>query len=64
MARQKGEYEKKKCQAQQLKRHLLQQLGETEIQVTYSIWIYIIIFSKINREQKLEKLLGERMMKN
>ena len=33
LARQKAEYEKKKCQAQQLKRHLLQQLGETESQV-------------------------------
>ncbi|CAF4208433.1 unnamed protein product [Rotaria socialis] len=32
LARQKAEYEKKKNQAQQLKRHLLQQLGETETQ--------------------------------
>ncbi|CAF1278248.1 unnamed protein product [Rotaria sordida] len=32
LARQKGEYEKKKCQAYQLKLHLLQQLGETESQ--------------------------------
>ena len=33
LARQKSEYEKKKCQAHQLKIHLLQQLGETESQV-------------------------------
>lgn len=32
LARQKADYERKKCQAQQLKRHLLQQLGETETQ--------------------------------
>jgi len=32
LARQKADYERKKCQAQQLKRHLLQQLGETENQ--------------------------------
>ncbi|CAF4350701.1 unnamed protein product [Rotaria sp. Silwood2] len=32
LARQKAEYERKKYQAQQLKRHLLQQLGETENQ--------------------------------
>ncbi|CAF0950659.1 unnamed protein product [Rotaria sp. Silwood1] len=32
LARQKAEYEKKKCQAYQLKLHLLQQLGETESQ--------------------------------
>ncbi|CAF1231648.1 unnamed protein product [Rotaria sordida] len=34
LARQKAEYERKKYQAQQLKRHLLQQLGETESQRT------------------------------
>ncbi|CAF0842774.1 unnamed protein product [Adineta steineri] len=32
LARQKTEYDKKKCQAHQLKAHLLQQLGETENQ--------------------------------
>jgi hypothetical protein len=32
LARQKAEYEKKKCHAHQLKIHLLQQLGETESQ--------------------------------
>ncbi|CAF4348767.1 unnamed protein product, partial [Adineta steineri] len=32
LARQKTEYDKKKCQAHQLKVHLLQQLGETENQ--------------------------------
>lgn len=33
LARQKFEYERKKNQAQELKRHLLQRLGETETQV-------------------------------
>ncbi|CAF4614204.1 unnamed protein product [Rotaria socialis] len=32
LARQKADYDKKKCQAYQLKLHLLQQLGETETQ--------------------------------
>ncbi|UJR08785.1 hypothetical protein I4U23_013041 [Adineta vaga] len=32
LARQKTDYDKKKCQAHQLKMHLLQQLGETESQ--------------------------------
>ncbi|CAF0955304.1 unnamed protein product [Adineta steineri] len=55
LARQKAEYEKKKCQAQQLKRHLLQQLGETECQRAKSREI-----ARRAHDEKLAKMEKQR----